>query len=208
MTLERGARRNSLGVDDVLGKGGVAETFERLRAEGLFRWSGFTGLGETAALERMVESGAFHTIQAYFNVLNPSAVLSVPAGFTAVDLGRIAATAHAAGLGVLNIRVLAAGALAGRALPAGGAPLTEGADAAAEAARAAALRRTLGIGERELHRLALRFALARPEIDAVLVGFGTADQVDAAVAALSDPPIDEATLREIARLYEKPPFAA
>ena len=173
VTLERGGQRNSLGVDDVLGP--VASAFDALRREGLCRWCGFTGLGEPAALRQVATSGAFHAMQAYFNLLNPSAILAVPRGFTALDLQQVAALAHERGLGVLNIRVLAAGALAGRALPAGGQPIAAGADAAAEEARAAVLRRALGLDAKQLHSLALRFALQRPEIDGVLVGFGSAD---------------------------------
>ncbi len=205
ITIGRGDRRGSLGVDDVLGP--VASAFDKLRGEGLCRWCGFTGLGDPQALRQVVTSGAFQTMQAYFNVLNPSAITVVPRGFTALDLRQVAALAHERGLGVLNIRVLAAGALAGRTLPARDLPLADGADAAAEAARAAALRRALGIDAQGLAGLALRFALQRPEIDAVLVGFGAAAHVDEAVAAAGGPPLDEATMQAIARLYEQPPFA-
>ena len=208
VTRERGVRRDSLGLADVLGDRGVAAAFERLRGEGLFRWSGFTGLGEPEALKRMIASGVFHTVQTYFNLLNPSALLTVPKGFSALDMQQLAVTAHRSGLGVLNIRVLAAGALAGRPLPAGGAPLTDGADATAENARAAALLKVLGADERQLYRLALRFALQQSKIDAVLIGFSTADQVDSAVSVLADPPIEAETLRRITKLYGEPPFVA
>jgi aryl-alcohol dehydrogenase-like predicted oxidoreductase len=208
VTPARGDRPGSIAVEDVLGKKGAARAFEQLRGEGLFGWSGFTGLGEPGSLRRVVESGAFHTVQAYFNLLNPSAILPVPRGFAATDLGQVAAAAHGRGMGVLNIRVLAAGALAGKPLPAGGAPLVDGADAPAEAARAARLREALGVDDAGLHALALRFARARPEIDGVLVGFATAAQVDAALAAFAAPPLDDATFARVERLYHEPPFFA
>jgi D-threo-aldose 1-dehydrogenase len=110
VTAARGDRRGSLGIEDVLGNKGAARAFEQLRGEGLFGWSGFTGLGDPGPLRRVVDSGAFHTVQAYFNMLNPSAILPVPPRFAAADLGQVAAAAHRRGMGVLNIRVLAAGA--------------------------------------------------------------------------------------------------
>lgn len=98
-------------VRDVLGPGGILETLKRLRDEGQVRFFGFTGIGEVAALDELIESGEFHSVQAYYNLLNPSAGMHVPVAFRGCDYGLIIDKAGAKGMGVLIIRALAAGAL-------------------------------------------------------------------------------------------------
>ena len=44
----------AIGIRDVLGKNGVADAFDAVRAQGLVRFVGFTGLGETDALHQVI----------------------------------------------------------------------------------------------------------------------------------------------------------
>ena len=55
--------RGALGIEDVLGEGGVADAFDAMRTQGLTRFIGFTGLGEAKALHRVVESGRVGVVQ-------------------------------------------------------------------------------------------------------------------------------------------------
>jgi aryl-alcohol dehydrogenase-like predicted oxidoreductase len=207
VTPKRGGWRNSISLQDVLGPGGVAETFERLREEGLFSLTGYTGNGDAASLITMAESGRFQSVQAYFNLLNPTAVLEPPPGFKGHNFKQLAAKAHEKGLGVLNIRVLAAGVLAGKQLP-DRPGIVDGAEGAAENARAQTLMEELEIDAKGLYRLALRFAFMQEAIDGVLIGFSAPDHVDAAVAALAEPSVEPPLLDRIRRLYRKPPFSS
>ncbi len=43
----------AIGLEDVLGEGGVADAFDSVRSQGLTRFVGFTGLGEAEALHRV-----------------------------------------------------------------------------------------------------------------------------------------------------------
>ena len=52
-----------IGVENVLGPGGVAEALERLRDKGLFRFSGITALGDAACCRQVIESGRFDSAQ-------------------------------------------------------------------------------------------------------------------------------------------------
>ena len=207
VTLERGGRRNSISAHDVLGRHGAAAAFDQLRSEGIIGAAGFTATGDPDVLERIVASGSFQTLQVYFNILNPSAVKKVPKGFAAQDFAELATHAEEQGLGVLNIRVLAAGALAGTVLDEKSAGIVNGAGGQAENLRVRRVSEELGIDVQELYRLALRFAFMRAEIDGVLIGFSTPDHVDQAVAELSAPQLPEDTLRRVEALYASPPFA-
>jgi aryl-alcohol dehydrogenase-like predicted oxidoreductase len=178
VTLVRGKgfRPETLGLEEVLGVGGVADVFDEARSQGLIHFSGFTGLGETEALHQIIASGRFDVIQVYYNLLNPSAGFSVPDGFVGNDFKLLIRKASEKKMGVVVIRVLAGGALGGEAARQGyAAPitctLTEGADYETDADRAKKLHFLVAGEIRSLPQAAIRFALMNREISTVLVGF-------------------------------------
>src|SRR5260370_37511801 len=60
-----------------------------------------------------MEGRRFDTGQASYNLLNPSPGAAVAAGYPAQDYGNLLGHAQAADMGIINIRVLAGGALSG-----------------------------------------------------------------------------------------------
>src|SRR5205807_7093266 len=121
------------------------------------------------------------TAQCYFNALNPSAGYAKAAGGS-VDFDGLIDTAAGAGLGVINIRVMAAGAVSGSAERAenassiGGAGLAGGADFESDVARAKRLEAFVKeLGLEAGAELSFRFALAKPGISTVLIGFSILD---------------------------------
>jgi len=208
ITLRRGARRNSLSVEDVLGPGGVLQAFRELRHRGQVRFFGFTGLGETEAIHALVRSGQFHTIQVYYNLLNPSAGEAVPPGFSAQDYRQLIPLAVSQGMGVLAIRALAGGALAGQPRPGGGGhTLSPGSDYAADLQRAEKAARALGAEATPLPQAALRFVLMNPGVSTVLVGFSSLEQIDQAAGCSEAPGLSTAALHRLRALYARD-FAA
>ena len=107
----RNPEKDLLSADDVLVQ--VVEGFQTLHAQGKIRFYGITGFGETEALLRVIDSGAIHSIQSCYNLINPSLGMPVEAGFDLQDFGQLIQHAETHGVGILVIRVLAAGALTG-----------------------------------------------------------------------------------------------
>src|SRR5687767_344369 len=64
--------RPSLTPEQVLKPGGVADTFDRLKEQGLFDATGITAAGEAGAILDVIESGRFDCAQIYYNAINPS----------------------------------------------------------------------------------------------------------------------------------------
>lgn len=91
----------------------VVAAFAALQRAGKVRFWGFTGLGDAAAIRRAIQTDALYTIQSCYNLLNPSAGQAVAADFSYDNYGQTVDTASAHGVGVIAIRVLAGGALAG-----------------------------------------------------------------------------------------------
>ena len=201
VTNERGTMRGSLSLDDVLGDNGVIAGFERLREQGLCDFFGFTGFGDTNCIHQMIESGHFDSVQTYHNLLNPSAGRPVPDGFSAHDYGNMIGLAQERGVGILNIRVLAAGAVAGVQNTGPAAGLSPGSGGEADFLRAQKVNAALGNQEGTPAQTAIRFALMNPGVSGALVGFGQLDHIDEAVAAVDMGPLSDDVMKQLDALY-------
>jgi L-galactose dehydrogenase/L-glyceraldehyde 3-phosphate reductase len=196
----------TLSVAQVLGE--VVPAFERLRQQGKTRFLGLTAIGETAALQRVIDARAFDSAQVVYNMLNPSAAVAVPANYPAQDYGRLFDHTIAAGVGVVGIRVLAGGALSGsteRHPIAGPAPEPIGSATSYEADVARAQRLIPLVKEgwaANLTEAATRFAISHPAIGTILVGMATPQQFEDALAAVGRGPLPEAALNRLASLWE------
>ena len=164
----------------------ILRAFGELRRQGKVRFWGITGLGETDWLRQAISAGGFHTVQAIYNLLNPSIGLPVPAGFPYQDYGQLLGPIASQGMGVIAIRVLAGGALSGIVDRHANAdpnvePLATGAYPAdvARGRRLAWLMEESVVGS--VVEAAFRFTLGRPEVSTALVGVSSLEQLEQAV---------------------------
>ncbi len=164
----------------------MADALRAVQAEGLAGQVGITATGEPAAVRRVLESGFPATAQVYFNAINPSAGWGGRSGTGGQDFEGLIDVAAGRGVGVIVIRPLAAGAVAGEATrhanagsPGGGVAGERYED---DLARAAALRALAGeLGLEGPVELAFRFALAKPGVSTVLIGFSDEGQLEDAL---------------------------
>lgn len=203
---EAGAAGDDGSVERPLVLGEIAEAMGRAVEDGLARHIGFTGLGQTESLHRLIDEGPFESVQAYINAINPSAVWPGASGGEQ-DFGGLVARAAERGVGVINIRVFAAGALAGDVVrhpvagPIGGRPLVAGAAYADDVARSDGLARLAAeLGLESSLELALRFAIGAPGISTVLVGLASLDQLEAALRWNDHGPLDGAAVERVLEL--------
>ncbi|MCH8054592.1 MAG: aldo/keto reductase [Deltaproteobacteria bacterium] len=198
-------KRFSLTPRDVVGHGGVHDGFKELRDKGKVSYFGFTGLGDTKALHEVIDSGEFHSVQAYYNLLNPSSGQPVPRGFSALDYGRLIDRAAGKGMGVAVIRVLAAGALTSDPSAGGGSspePLSPGSDYTLDLERAEKVKLQVSSESKNLTQAAIRFALMKPEVSTVLVGFSNTSHIDEAVACSGAGGLCEEAMARLRTLWE------
>ena len=204
---ERGGKRaltpaGAVSLADVLGPGGVVEGLRRLQEQKLTRFIGFTGLGDTPALHRLVESGEFDSAQVYYNLLNPSAGRPAPRWFSSHDYGNLIGKCAQHGVGVLNIRVLAAGVIAGVERTGREVSVSGGSDAESDARRAAQARAAVGQGQGTMAQAAVRYALSNPQVSGVLVGFSTLGHIDEALGAVEMGPLASGVLSRLGKLHD------
>jgi len=188
-------------LDDVLGKNGVVEGFERAKKRGLVRFVGCTAFGgDNACVEALIDSGNFDSIILNYSVLNQSAFLDGPTLNPLFTYGRVGARAAARGMGIVALRILEAGALATgfdrhplAASP--GAP-----DYATYIEQAKTLRFLAENGDPTLVAAAIRFGLSNPAVSTVLVGISDVSHVDAAADADERGPLGAEQLARIETL--------
>jgi aryl-alcohol dehydrogenase-like predicted oxidoreductase len=186
----------------------VVPALERLRGQGKIRFFGITALGEAPALHRVIDARAIDTAQVCYNLLNPSAGVALPPGFPAQDFARVLDRARQASVGVIGIRVLAAGALSGVesrhpvAVPSVD-PIASGPDYRADVRRATQLEALVKEGHAaSLVEAALRFAIAKDAMSTVLVGYSSLDHLEFAAACVNKGPLSAAALDRLAALWK------
>ena len=183
----------SVSPEETLGE--VVDALRHLRDQGKVRFWGMTAVGETPALHRVIDSATLNTIQSVYNLVNPSAGATVPPAFDMPDYGNQIQRAAANDMGVLVIRVLAAGALSGQAtrhpvaVPTV-APIGSGRDYDQDQTRADRFRFLLDGGYADtMVEASLRFALTNPGVSSVLVGYSSMDHLEQSVAIAARGPL-------------------
>ena len=197
--------KGALDVGEVIDE--VIPALLALQAQGKTLFWGVTALGDTAALHRLVGSAPLDTAQVCYNLLNPSAGVELPPGFPAQDFRRLLLRAQERRVGVIVIRVLAAGALSGVttrhpvAVPTVE-PIATGPDYASDVQRAQALRALVTEGHvGSLVEASLRFALSSPAASSVLLGYSSLEHLEDAAAAVAKGPLPTATLDRLSVLW-------
>jgi aryl-alcohol dehydrogenase-like predicted oxidoreductase len=197
---------SALSVRQVLEE--VVPAFERLRAQGKIRFLGMTAIGDTAALNQVIDARAFDSAQVVYNMLNPSASEQLPLNYPAQDYERLFDHTRAAGVGVVGIRVLAGGALSGSAErhPIAGPPPEPIGSAMNYDADVDRARRLIPLIEdgfaTSLTEAATRFALSHPAMGTILVGMATPQQFEDALAAVQKGPLPQAALDRLSALRQ------
>ena len=197
---DRPGKRN-LPVKHIFREGGVLEGMERVRRLGLTDYLGFTAKGQSEACLEVAKSGKFDTAQIYYNLLNPSAGQDMPEKWTGQDFQNLIGVCQSHHMGVMAIRVLAAGVLASDNRTGRESVLTEDTRLDEEERKARAVLQTLKTRTSRV-QLALQFALAHEGVSCAIVGISEESQLAEAVAANLAPPLGTQELEQLNRLYQ------
>jgi L-galactose dehydrogenase/L-glyceraldehyde 3-phosphate reductase len=194
--------RPHLTPEQVLGAGGVADTFDRLRQQGLFKATGMTAAGDTSAVLEVVESGRFDCAQIYYNAINPTAAWRRPhASWKTQSFAGVMAACFRQNMGMLNIRVWAGGPLANPRRPERLTVFSSGTDIDNEMRCAAAVRAALGDFFGSPAQTALRFVLGNHDLSTRVIGIADLRYLDEALAAVEAGPLPAEAIARLERLW-------
>ena len=192
--------KNNFSVKDILKKGGVADAMEKFKSDGRIKSIGITALGDIDAINEVVLSDCFDVAQIYYNLLNPSASFSSPGKWNDHNFSNLINNCKSKDMGLMNIRIYAAGYLAtdkrhGREIPV-----------------------TFGINETELNKRvekinlimrdiqgtksqkALRYGLSNDDMSTIVIGLAEISHLEEALEGYELGSLDEEILKKIEEL--------
>jgi L-galactose dehydrogenase/L-glyceraldehyde 3-phosphate reductase len=182
--------------------GAVADTFDRLKEQGLIQASGISAVGSTDACLEVIESGRFDAAQIYYNAINPTAAWSrTTADWKGQEFCGIIQACWRLNMGMLAIRVMAGGPLASPRRPEGLAMMTVDTDLDNEVRCAAAVRAALGVSHGTPAQVALRFTLGNRDLSSRVIGVTDLAQLDEALAAVERGPLPPEAIAKLDRLW-------
>ena len=193
-------------VEDMLGPGGALAALKRLRDQGKVRYLGFAcERAEPDAVKRLLDTGEFHLINVWFNLLNPTAGMKTRSHLDVMDdYGQIINAANERGVGVAVIRPLAAGALTRQAHTAerrhplaSSFHMSTSMDAYLEEVRKASAFAFLVRADRSLSQAAYRFLLQHPGVSTVISGPSDLSQLEEVASWSDTPPLTDDEMQQI-----------
>ena len=192
-------------VSDVLGE--VREALEVLKSQGKVRFYGMTGVGEPKGIHEVVAAGLVSTVQTVYNLINARAGAAAPAGFDMPDYDRLIDLSAEKNVGVIVIRVLAAGALTGTSVrhPVAVqtvAPIGSGRDFQQDESRARQFAFIVNEGfASDMPEASIRFALSNPGVSTVLVGYSDLEHLEKSVQYAAKGPLPAEALARLPRAW-------
>lgn len=198
-TERRGEALDSITGDDVLGP--VLDAYREAQHAGKTRHIGLSAMDHhVPTMHRLINSGEFDTVLAYYNLLNRTAQEPKPAGADIFDNGQIIPLARSQDMGIIGIRSHAAGALT----PALDRPAAPGDSLMESDLRKAAMLGFLLHGPIEtLSQAAMVFSLMNRDIDSTVPGVKNAAEAEEIARCMDLLPIPEEHLRRLQELYEQ-----
>jgi aryl-alcohol dehydrogenase-like predicted oxidoreductase len=192
--------RTPLSTRQVLGP--VADTFDRLKQQGLIQAGGISAVGSTSACLEVIETGRFDAAQIYYNAINPSAAWSrTAAEWKGQEFCGLIAACWRLNMGMLAIRVMAGGPLASPRRPDRLAMMTSDSDLDNEVRCAAAVRAALGPSYGTPAQVALRFTLGNRDLSSRMIGISELAQLNEALAAVERGPLPPEGIAKLDQLW-------
>ena len=197
-TERRGEVRDSLSADDALGP--VLDAYRQVQQAGKTRYIGLSAMDHhIPTMHRILESGEYDTVLAYYNLLNWTAQEPRPPGVTLIDQGQIIPVAKSQNMGVIGIRSHAAGALT----PGVDREVAPGTLLAQDQASAQTLGFLTDGPIKTLSQAAMVFSMMNQDIHTTVPGVKNVAEIEEIAACAGLPPIPEEYLERLRNLYEK-----
>ena len=192
--------KNNFSVKDILKKGGVADAMEKFKSDGRIKSIGITALGDIDAINEVVLSDCFDVAQIYYNLLNPSASFSSPGKWNDHNFSNLIKNCESKDMGLMNIRIYAAGYLAtdkrhGREIP-----ITYGINETELNKRVEKINLIMRDIQGTKAQKALRYGLSNDDMSTIVIGLAEISHLEEALEGYELGSLDEEILRKIEEL--------
>jgi len=198
-TENRGDVPNSLSADDVMGP--VLEAYQAVQQAGKTRFIGLSAMDhDVPTLNKIMDTGDWDTMLAYYNLLNQTAKSPPPPGVNLFDNGQNILLAKKHDMGVIGIRSHAAGALTSgvdRPVPPDNELLRQ------DVASAAQLGFLLDGNIKNLSQAATVYCLMNEDIHTTVPGVKNVAETEEMAGCIDLTPFSPAQMTRLGELYNK-----
>ena len=192
--------KDNFSAKDILKRGGVADAMEKFKSDGRIKSIGITALGDIDAINEVVLSDYFDVAQIYYNLLNPSASFSSPGKWNDHNFSNLIKNCKSKDMGLMNIRIYAAGYLAtdkrhGREIP-----ITFGIDETELNKRVEKINFILRDIQGTKAQKALRYGLSNDNMSTIVIGLAKISHLEEALEGYELGSLNEEILKKIEEL--------
>jgi len=195
--IEKVGTNEHFSAREIIQRKGVLDSMEKLKSEGRIKNIGITALGNLEPIKEVISTNGFDTAQVYYNLLNPSSAFKKRDKWDDHDFSGIVDQCLKYDMGIMCIRIFAAGYLAtdirhGREIP-----VTQGISEIEQKRRIEKLFELLKNEQGERAQLALRYGLSNQSLSCIVTGLSKIEHLDQIIEAESLGPLDEEIIEKI-----------
>ena len=194
--------RETLTPAQILEKNGVCDIMQKIKGDGRVDHIGLTALGDTKPIRDVVNTGCFDTAQIYYNLLNPTAIFKEKGIWNDQDFSNLVFDCQTQNMGILGIRVFAAGLLATDVRHGREIPVTHMIDIKEEERRVKRIYKIVGETFGNRAQLAVRYGLSAESLHCTVLGLATLEHLQNAIQAVEMGPLPEDVLEKILELQK------
>ena len=194
--------KNNFSVKDILKKSGVADAMEKLKSDGRIKSIGITALGDIDAINEVVLSDCFDIAQIYYNLLNPSASFSTKGKWNDQNFSNLIKNCKSKDMGLMNIRIYAAGYLATEKRHGREIPITFGINETELNKRVEKINLIMRDIQGTKAQKALRYGLSNDDMSTIVIGLAEISHLEEALEGYELGSLDEEILRKIEELQK------
>ncbi len=194
--LDVGDKEN-FSAKDILKKNGIADSLEKLKSEGRIKSIGITALGDINGINEVVLSDCFDTAQIYYNLLNPSAAFSNLRSWDDQNFSNLINNCMSKDMGIMNIRIYAAGFLATNVRHGREIPVTFGIDSNEIDRRVKKIELITKHIEGTKSQKALRYGLSNNNLSTIVIGLAKIEHLKEALEGYNFGSLEDEILEKI-----------
>ena len=200
--IEKVGTNEHFSAREIIQRKGVLDSMEKLKSEGRIKNIGITALGNLEPIKEVISTNGFDTAQVYYNLLNPSSAFKKKDKWDDHDFSGIVDQCLKYDMGIMCIRIFAAGYLAtdirhGREIS-----VTQGISEIEQKRRIEKLFELLKNEQGERAQLALRYGLSNQSLSCIVTGLSKIEHLDQIIEAESLGPLDEGIIEKINFLHK------
>ncbi len=178
----------------------ICEIMTKLKEDGRVKYIGLTALGDTESIRKIIQTGYFDTAQIYYNLLNPSANFKEKGRWNDHDFSSLIADCKEFDMGIMGIRIFAAGLLATDVRHGREIPVTHVINMKEEERRVERLFQLVGDTYGNRAQFALRYGLSNKNLNCIVLGLASLDHLKNSLQAVEMGPLPDDLLVKISEL--------